>query len=124
MADAHPVMSATAAPASTTVAAGIMPLADAMAAHDATLTGWSSPGSGSPKRAAVRVNNTPVPAIGARIGLVPGRVRTAILQQALVDLRLEGLGALPSLLNVRRPGLDEPVLQATPAVGMSNGNEQ
>jgi hypothetical protein len=98
LADAHPVMTATAEPASTTVAAGIMPLADAIAAHDAALTGWSSPGSGSSKPAAVRVNNMPVPAIGARIGLVPGRARTAALQQALVDSALEGLGALPSLL--------------------------
>ena len=37
---------AAAAPASTTVAAGIMPLADAMAAHDAALTGWSWPSPG------------------------------------------------------------------------------
>ena len=91
-------MTATAEPASTTVAAGIMPLADAMAAHDAALTGWSSPGSGSSKRATVRAIDASVPTIGARIGLVPGRARTAVLQQALVDSALEDLGALPSLL--------------------------
>jgi hypothetical protein len=105
-------MTATAAPASTTVAAGIMPLADAMATHDAALTGWSSPGSGSPKRATVRAIDASVPTIGARISLVPGRARTAALQQALVDSALEGLGAVPSLLNADGPGSSRAVVKA------------
>ncbi len=95
LADDHPVMTATAAPASTAVAAGIMPLTDAIAAHDAALTGWSgaSSGSRSPKRATVRVraNDTTVPAIGVRIGPVSGRARTSVLQRTLVNSALEGL---------------------------------
>ena len=64
---------APAAPASVTGAAGMMPLADAMAAHDAALTGWFSHGSGSPKRVTIRANSPTGPAVNLRAGLVPGR---------------------------------------------------
>ncbi len=62
-----------AAPASAIAAAGMMPLADVIAAHDAALTGWASPGSGTPGRLTDRPKDSAIPTVGARSGPVPVR---------------------------------------------------
>jgi hypothetical protein len=90
----------------------MMPRADLIAAHDAALTDWSSPGSGSARRAAVRANDDAVRTVNARTSPASGWVRTAVLQGALVESAPEGLGALPSLLDADAPGVRSPHAKA------------
>jgi hypothetical protein len=105
--DAHAGVPANnpAAPVSATGAAGMTPLADVVAAHDAALTGWSSPRSGSPRRVTVRAYDATGPTVNARTSPMPGRARSAVFQGTVVDSALEGLGALPSLLDADASGV-------------------
>jgi hypothetical protein len=56
----------------------------------------------------VRAYDATGPTVNARISSVPGRARMAVLQGTVVDSALEGLGALPSLLDADTSGVRSP----------------
>jgi hypothetical protein len=78
------------------------PLDHNTAADEVVLGGWSRSRPGERKQVPVPGRSTAVPDVTARPRLVSGAMRTPVLQGSLVDSALEGLGAIPSLLDPDR----------------------
>jgi hypothetical protein len=105
--DATPTSTAT--PVSTSIAASVapspevaavamMPLADVLAAHDAAFAGWTTSGSASPGRIAIRGNGATGPAGSARTVAAFGRARNAVIQAMPLASAMKGLGTTRSFL--------------------------
>lgn len=91
------------APTPGIAAFGMVPMDDTLTVHEAALAGWSSAGVRSPGRVATRAERAGGPAVTVGVEPVPVRARPVVLQATAVDRAIEGLGALPSLVDSDGP---------------------